>query len=740
LLLLALSLGAQTREQAVAAAREGRLDEGIAALRTLMAAGDTSLETAFDLAVVLVWAKRPREATDLFEQPRSAEAPEYVLLAMTGAYRDQRRYDEAVRLAASGLQRFPNKVAWVKLSALISGEAAEQSGDMLTALRQYEEGRRLLPEDSDLKSASAGVLARLGAPHAAASALGKPDLGIEARKAGLMVGWGTNGVRPADPARRYDETDASLARLDALIAEAAAAREPDAGLLTRLRRDRVVALRDRRRWTEAARQAEELRRGGDRLPAYVRQAEADALLALRKPAEALQAYEEVITAEPRNGDARVGRFYSEIEVEDFRAAFATIDDLAARSGEFQYRIAAGQARNYAEMNAEAWRRLLPLSRMAPALAYLHGALGDVAAARGWPRRANEEVEIAASLSPQDWGTRVALAQSALRLRRYAEARRRAAALMDVYGSEAAVKRLADEIHRFDQSELRTSFQSYKEKNSSPTSPGTGFDAATRIYSPPLAERWRILGGFELSTAHTIEGWSKRYRTGGGVEWRLPGLTVEATGWSNTGTLDRGSAQLSLNWSITDHWNIGAEAQLFSTGVPLRALHYGITGNSAGFSTGYDWHESRGWAANTQLMNFSDGNRRRAGGFRFVQRVADRPHFKAMLRPEVYLSTNSRQDVPYFNPSRDFSAALGVEVNHILWRRYERSFRQRFSGNGGTYWQRGYQTGVLATATYEHAYHFTPAMALNYGATFARRVYDGQPVPSLTLSIGLVGSF
>jgi len=163
-------------------------------------------------------------------------------------------------------------------------------------------------------------------------------------------------------------------------------------------------------------------------------------------------------------------------------------------------------------------------------------------------------------------------------------------------------------------------------------------------------------------------------------------------------------------------------------------------SSAGFGAGYDWHESRGWAANTQWTNFSDGNRRRAAGFRFVQRVADKPHLKVTLRPEVYLSTNSSDRAPYFNPSRDFSGALSAEVNHILWRRYERSFRQRLSGGGGTYWQRGYSSGVLATATYEQSYNFGPAMALNSGATFARRVYDGQPCPSLTLSIGLVGSF
>lgn len=738
MLLLVGPAAAQTREQAVLAAREGRLDEGINALRSLIANGDASPATALDLAVVLIWAKRPREATDVFEQMNSSAAPEYVLLPMTRAYWDQRRYDDGARLARQGQERFPKNLEWIKLGALIAGEAAERSGDLFTALREYEVARSRLPEDPALAAASAGVLARLGAPHAASAALTKPDPGLEAQKAGLMVRWGAD-IRPPDPARRYDETDAALARLDGLIAEAAAAKTPDTGLLTRLKRDRVVALRDRGRWAEAAQQADDLRRGGDRLPTFVREAEADSLLALRRPAEARQAYAEIAKVEPRNRDALIGRFYAEVETEDFRAAFATIDALA-ESGEIQYRVAAGQARNYADMNNEAWRRLFPLSRQAPALGYLHDALGGVAAARGWPRRAAEEVEINASLAPGDWGARVSLAESDLRLRRYAEARRRAAVLTDLYGNEPAVKRLNQEIHEFDQFELRSELHSYNERNSNPDSPGTGFDEVTRIYSRPMADRWRILGGFEWSAAEPVEGRVNRYRNGGGVELRLPSFTMEATGWSNTGTLHRGGAQLTLNYNLTDRWNIGADAQLFSTAVPLRALAYGITGNSLGLSTGYDWNESRGWAANAQLANFSDGNRRRAGGFRFVQRIVDRPHLKVTVRPETYLSANSSSNAPYFNPSRDFSAFSAVQAEHILWRRYERSFRQRFSAGAGAYWQRNYPMGVLANATYEQAFRFNRSTELRYDATLARRVYDGQAVSSLTLSIGIVRRF
>src|SRR4051794_40082235 len=86
---------AQTREEAVTIAREGRTDEAIAGLRKLLAENPNDPPVAFDLAVVLTWAKRPREATDVFEHAGAAEVPEYVLGPMIRAYRDQKRFKEA---------------------------------------------------------------------------------------------------------------------------------------------------------------------------------------------------------------------------------------------------------------------------------------------------------------------------------------------------------------------------------------------------------------------------------------------------------------------------------------------------------------------------------------------------------------------------------------------------------------------------------------------------------------------
>lgn len=57
-----------TRAEAVALARDGKTKAAIAALRELLAAAPNAALVAYDLAVILTWAGRNREATEAFEK------------------------------------------------------------------------------------------------------------------------------------------------------------------------------------------------------------------------------------------------------------------------------------------------------------------------------------------------------------------------------------------------------------------------------------------------------------------------------------------------------------------------------------------------------------------------------------------------------------------------------------------------------------------------------------------------
>ena len=312
---------------------------------------------------------------------------------------------------------------------------------------------------------------------------------------------------------------------------------------------------------------------------------------------------------------------------------------------------------------------------------------------GWPRRSAEEIEIAASLVPEDKAAQISLVESDIRRRHWTKAHFRIAELAAIYPNDVHVRRVQNDLRAHNDFELQTEFRINKEyggnsSDGNPTgnSPGSGTDWTARLYSPPLAESWRFLGGWEHHTAKTTDGQALRYRFGGGVELALPDLTVEAIAWNNHGDISEPGASLAVAWVPTDHWRFDLGAELFAGDTPLRAVLNDITANSAGVGVTYTWHESRSLALGVSGYDFSDGNRRAAAHLNFAQKVVDIPHFDLTLRPEIYTSTNSSSDGPYFSPSRDLSGALTGDAEHVIWRRYDRSFGHRLAVTGGAYWQ------------------------------------------------------
>ena len=88
-----------------------------------------------------------------------------------------------------------------------------------------------------------------------------------------MERWG-KVVRGPEPAHRFDGTDAALIRLEALLASTP---PEEVDLRRQLRLDRMVALTDRVRMEEAAREGDALRADSP-LPLYAEQSYGDALL------------------------------------------------------------------------------------------------------------------------------------------------------------------------------------------------------------------------------------------------------------------------------------------------------------------------------------------------------------------------------------------------------------------------------------------------------------------------------
>jgi biofilm PGA synthesis protein PgaA len=769
----------QQREAAVLKARAGQMAEAQAALRALLAAGTDDGLVAMDLTTLLQQDGKPAEAVAVFEKAAKPDPPDYALLAATRAYRDLGRYADAARLAREGQRRFPGDTVWPLVLSLVLSDAGQttealevlrtpaaqraspverlmaegyayrRAGNPAAALKAYGEAVRLSRGSQGVRNEAAGVLIDLGAPYGAATIAGDTRP-IQAQQAGAMVRWGEQ-VRSEDPARRFEGTDAALARIEALLASLPA---DDKALRRQLRLDRLVALRDRQRMKEAVEEGDALRADGP-LPAFAEQAYGDALLNVRRPEDARDAYARILAQSPKDVQARYGAFYAAVDLDDFTAAYATIDSLVADEPIWRrYRndpsphenperayaeTTAAQARYYGNQLGEAWDRLVRLSDNAPANPNTRLALYQVANGRGWPRRAEEEAQIGASLAPRDLGSRIALIEVAINAYRFTEAQRMLDDLLAIYPGDQAVRRLARDLDAKRRFVLDVRVQPSNSDGGGANAAGQAIMSEARLYSPPIADNWRVFALSDYSNANPPEGFVQRGRVGGGIEYRMawPWLTATVYPTASWGTLNKAGGGATLDWWVTDQIQLSASGELFTIDTPLRALLFGITANEYAAKATYRWHESRSVAATFAYLPFTDGNQRVTGGLTYKERLINIPGFDLTGRAEAYGSSNTLGGLtPYYNPSQDLSLTGGLLAEHVLWRRYDNSLVQALAVDAGLYAEQGFTSNWIGTLNYEHRWRFDPLTEFRYGVMIMRRVYDGSVENTLGFTIGL----
>ena len=142
------------------------------------------------------------------------------------------------------------------------------------------------------------------------------------------------------------------------------------------------------------------------------------------------------------------------------------------------------------------------------------------------------------------------------------------------------------------------------------------------------------------------------------------------------------------------------------------------------SASYEPNERRAYAASLSRFRYDDGNDRSTLNLSADQRLLSRPYFLLNGLANLYTSRSSRDDAPYFNPSRDASLELGLRADHLAWRDYDNHFRHRLSVNAGRYWQEGYGSAWIPSLSYRHEWQWAMGRVLSYGVSWARPVYDG----------------
>jgi biofilm PGA synthesis protein PgaA len=159
---------------------------------------------------------------------------------------------------------------------------------------------------------------------------------------------------------------------------------------------------------------------------------------------------------------------------------------------------------------------------------------------------------------------------------------------------------------------------------------------------------------------------------------------------------------------------------------LQARRFGITADSLAAAAVWTPSDGTWLRIGASQFRYDDGNRREQVGVDAAQRLLARPHWLVDGLAGASVSRGSLgEDAQYFNPERDASASLGLRIENISWRRYERHFRQRLELGAGSYWQRDFGQHWVPSAAYRHLWRFATGHAFEYGIAWSRPVYDGN---------------
>lgn len=627
-----------------------------------------------------------------------------------------------------------------------------QSGRLTEALLQYEHVLAREPGNADAYRERVLTLADLGNSQLALELMRQRQPlfplhereRIEGDRIARGVVWGA--TPPVDPAQPHAESAQALAELRRLQRDDPRKTTWEA---TRLRVDALLALNHLQRHQDVVDGYQALLDDAIDVPVYALTAVGDSLLALQRPADAIAVLDRVHAHDPQATQPRILLGYAWMERERFDVGLPYFESLAAsqlawprvegaKSGyenwdKYSADVNLALAHAFANDTAAAERELQALADVGPHNAGLQSTLGAVQAMRLRPEAAMQRYDMALTLDPDLRDARAGQADAWLALDRPDRARAAYDALRATYPNDARLDRLGTELDRYRGWQVRVNAgrgRSDPRAGGTSASPLGSRDGAfgLRVESPLLGERWRI-GVDARDDWADFQGERVRYRAlGAGASYRYGRLGASAYVSRAQDDFDRGATGLDLraDWRWNDAWTSRVGYLRNDPDASLQARRSGITADSVVLGSTWTPSDYTYLDLRATRYRYEDGNRRDALGADLSQRLFSRPHLTVEGLLGGSTSRASRGDeVPYFNPERDASAAVGLRAEHITWRRYERAFRQRFEASVGPYWQQDFGTHWVPALGYRHIWDLATGSRLEYGIDWSRPVYDGN---------------
>lgn len=780
LLFSSLTQAQSSYEQLIEQARAGDYQPALSFLRSQQ--GTTSARYRQDHLVIASWAGEDAEVAEHYEHwTNSRDWPADTLAVVARSYRNLQRWPQALAAYERGLALSADHKGLLLGQLMTLADAGQST-------RAIDLGHALvtrMPADAERRMALAYAYQRDGQPHAALLELDlarelapshdgvlrayveglqrvelaqaaldlaerHPELFSAAQLRQLQGDLLAQRVRMADLATRRESerfmiADRALADADVLLQQWAGLPEAKSDRL-RLRIDRLGALHARTRMAELIEQYRQLQQEQVELPPYALHWVAAALLYLRQPEQAASLYRQALAGEnPKHPDwlnNQRSLFFSLVESEQLDEARLLAEQLAANEPPRLFLPGSAEAEpngrwlEAQELLASAYlfgndtpaahSALAELADNAPNNTALRTSRAGLYQARGWPRRAEDELKVVESLSPRNLALEVEQGMTALALQEWHQMQLLADDAITRYPENLRAQRLDRLRNVHEMAELRLS--GYRGLGAGGNVSGShelGIDSL--LYSAPLAHNWRLFGGAGYGSGEFEEGRAQHRWQRAGLDWRARNHSVEAELSSH----DYGHGQqlglrLSGSHDLDDHWQYGWSAQRLSTVTPLRALNADIRADSLDGYLRWRADERREWLLGATTAHFSDGNRHLGLQLDGSERLYTAPHWQLDAGLGLGLNRNSGSDqVPYYNPSSELSMVPQLQWSQVLYRRYQTQWSQQLQvGLGGTR-QQGYGGAALGQLGYGQRLRLDDRFDGGLMLTALSRAYDGE---------------
>ncbi|PMR78658.1 poly-beta-1,6 N-acetyl-D-glucosamine export porin PgaA [Halomonas urumqiensis] len=772
------------REAWVIKAREGQLNTGIDGLGSLYTE-TRDRRVRDDLIALLIRAERYQDVLRVCADchPDSLSPSSLEMLGM--AARQTREYAKATLYYQSLTQRQPDNIqGWLGLALTQLARGDVEAVERLLQRMQAREGRtpqwfqtRLelasqlnaplmelqtrhwmverSPDDLEAVQALYRLAVELGATIAANRLMTEyPQAFTTTDRQWLRYYRARDQLRLAQTANKPALYAEALSGFNALLDES----DADAELVQRVEFDKLATLVKLRRFNEAEQLANALQQRHGELPIYLRQARAEALYGVGRPADSVAIYRELIEVNPAQAHAddeplNAPLFYAYADLRAFDSAKHVLDDWKSQEPATRWDFTGTQRLGnpnheqilQLEMLLEAWRggldaaqvRLDELLQRAPASASLWKTQGDVYRWRGWPRKAEETYRRAEQLSAPDNrdGARQAILMSRLDRGQWR-------------GTVDAIERhLEQGLPSVDRDSLERDLRERRAggltvSGEAGSGSGSGTQSSrdwryeARLESPRGDDGGRFFARrIGIFGEYLEQGLYAAYNTIG-YELPLYPATLSLSAGQGAQLNDEPVLWGELNYAFNDHWSATFNAEWNTAQTPLRALNDGFSADLYQTSLNYHRDESGGGAISLTMLDIDDGNQRRSltGNWRETLYQYDAWRVQAA----VYAGTSKNDDVEasYFNPQSDISLGGELNVEHSLPIGYRQSFVQGVTLGTGRYWQQDEDAANTWQIGYHHRWELSPRLHLQYGVGRSKSIYDGDAEFDNVFSIGL----